>query len=65
MNQFIDTLCKRRLCLPSNYDINLLRSGKATNYKTCDCIGTSQHISCTFDGKLSCFKTIELWDKYV
>ena len=65
MDDFIDGLCKRRLCLPSNIDIKLLRKGALKNCKTCECGGASQHIACVFDSNDSYFKTIELWDKYV
>ena len=58
MDKFLDSMCRRRLCLPSNFDINLLRSGKALNYKTCECIGQSQHIACTFISSKSFLKPL-------
>ncbi len=65
MDRLLDSMCRRRLCLPSNFDIDLLRSGKTLNCTTCECIGQSQHIACTFGSGDSCFQTFELWNKYL
>ena len=65
MEEFIDNLCKRRLCLPSNVDINLIRSGQTKSYKTCECLGASQHIACALGSNASCFKSAFIWNKYV
>ncbi len=65
MEQFIDNLCKRRLCLPSDVNIDLVRSGQAKHCKTCEYIGASQHIACTLGSNGSCFKSPFIRDKYL
>lgn len=63
MNSILDKMCLKRLCLPSNTDIELLRSGNI-KCSMCDW-GNSHHIACTFEGKSYCLKGHNIWDKYV
>ncbi len=62
MDNFLNKLCLRRLCLPSTTDMKDLRSG-CVKSPMCDC-GNSHHIACTFE-KGYCFQSFELWDKHV
>lgn len=62
MDTFIDKLCLKRLCLPSNTDINLLRNG-IIKYNSCAC-DTSKHVAACFKEK-QYFKCVKLWNKYV
>ncbi len=63
MNTLIDKMCLRRLCLPSNTNIDDLRSGAVKNNR-CEC-GTSHHIACVLQGRESCFKGSFIWNKHV
>jgi hypothetical protein len=54
-DKFIDKLCQKRLCLSSNIDIQLLRSGILKSNINCLC-ACSQHIACTFDTNNPCLK---------
>ena len=65
LTTIIDTMIKRRLCLPSNIDIDTFRKGQLNNISTCNCGNSSQHIACTFDSAKPCFEPPKLWDKYV
>jgi hypothetical protein len=58
-----NTLCLRRLCLPSNTNIDDLHNGKIKN-NMCIC-GNYLHIACIYEGKGQCLKCPKLWDKYV
>ena len=49
MDLLIEKLCKQRLCLPSNSDINLIRKGFIKN--NINYCGDSNHIACIFDSK--------------
>ena len=46
MNSFLDKLCLKRLCLPSNIDINLIRNS-SIKHSDCAC-DTSKHIAVCF-----------------
>jgi len=62
MDSIIDKLCLKRLCLPSNTDINLLHNGTIkTNICACD---TSKHIAVCFKER-QYLKCPQLWNKYV
>lgn len=67
MNNLLDRMCLRRLCLPSYIDINDLRKG--TIKSCCSECNMSNHIACIYEGKIcekgSYFQSLELWDKYV
>jgi hypothetical protein len=62
MNTIIDKLCLRRLCLPSNTDIDLVHNGTIRSH-TCAC-DTSKHVAVCFKER-QYFKCIELWNEYV
>ena len=59
----VNDLCRRRLCLSSNFDIEKLRAGYIKN-QSCEC-GSSYHIACAFEKKGSCFICPKLWNEYV
>lgn len=51
MEEFIQSLSIKRLCLPSETNYHYLRSGKIKN--SCCCDGNSNHIAVCFNGKFS------------
>ena len=62
MDTIIDKLCIRRLCLPSNTNIELLRSGNIKSH-ICAC-DTSKHIAVIYKER-QYLKCIKLWNQCV
>ena len=65
MDPLVNNMLLKRLCLPSNTDMDELKSGRIKNTK-CECDNFSKHIACVMTKKREpCFICSFIWNQYL